>query len=237
MKKIYDKNKELLSKQIAKDIVARAEKIGATKEVIVLGLTGGRSVVDVYNEWSASHNPIWKKVHIFIVDERLVPITDAASNFKLVYDSFAKKLIEKGVMPKENVHSFMSADDEVGDTVEYLSTLENYGGEFDIVLVSAGEDGHIASLFPHHPALLINKKKCVLLYDSPKPPSARMTWSAPVLLSAKHIALLFIGEEKRLAFKNFTDKKLTSDDCPAKIFEHHSSLMVYTTVRLSIWHL
>ena len=69
--------------------------------------------------------------------------------------------------------------------------------KFDIVLLSMGEDGHIASLFPNH--VYPEDQMIVVEHDSPKPPKERVSMSYKQLNRAHYIFKLIIGESKQKA--------------------------------------
>ena len=80
--------------------------------------------------------------------------------------------------------------------LEYENTLKRIG-TFDIVLLSMGEDGHIASLFPNH--VYLEEQMVVVEQDSPKPPKERVSMSYQQLNKAHYIFKLIIGESKQKA--------------------------------------
>ncbi|RWW79557.1 hypothetical protein BHE74_00012140, partial [Ensete ventricosum] len=70
---------------------------------------------------------------------------------------------------------------------------------FDLILLGIGPDGHVASLFPHHPALELKEEWVTYITDSPKPPPERITFTLPVINSASNVAIVATGEEKAMA--------------------------------------
>jgi len=61
--------------------------------------------------------------------------------------------------------------------------------EFDIAFLGMGEDGHTASLFPENEAL--NDTRSVIpVYDSPKPPSDRISMSKYTLKQIPSVYLI-----------------------------------------------
>ena len=64
-------------------------KLLQKKGLVVLGLVGGRSVSGIYEELKHQSIP-WRQVQMFVVDERMVPLNDPDSNFKLIYDQLLK---------------------------------------------------------------------------------------------------------------------------------------------------
>jgi 6-phosphogluconolactonase len=83
----------------------------------------------------------------------------------------------------------------VTDTLE-----DRFKSKLDITLLGMGEDGHIASLFPGHPARFA-KGPVTTLDDSPKPPPQRITLTYEILRTSRAQFLLAMGEAKRAALK------------------------------------
>lgn len=65
----------------------------------------------------------------------------------------------------------------------------------DLILLSVGEDGHIASLFPDSSALK-SAEKMVYVSTSPKPPADRITITPRVIKNAKNVILMAAGKIK-----------------------------------------
>lgn len=219
-----------ISKHAAVAIIDMAKNISNSKGFVNIALPGGRSVKGIYQELKKIEDPIWKKIHIFLVDERVVETTNEESNFKLIWESFASTLVKKNILPMENLHPLRINDEHDHGADDYKKILEKHGGHFDIVLVSSGEDGHIAALYPDHNALIVKGKSFIYLNDSPKPPKERITSSLELIHSARLLILLFIGESKRNALNNFNNVHVPILDCPAKIANKINSI-VYTDLK------
>src|SRR6056300_645964 len=84
------------------------------------------------------------------------------------------------------------------------------------MLLSAGEDGHIASLFPDHIATNSDDAYYILVKDSPKPPPLRISISRKLLLRSGSVILLFYGSAKEKALQKFKDDQTAPSACPAK---------------------
>ena len=81
----------------------------------------------------------------------------------------------------------------------YAETLQAVG-EFDLVLLGLGEDGHTASLFPDHEwGTASGSPDTLVVFDAPKPPPQRVSLSAARLSRARQVVFLVSGESKRRA--------------------------------------
>lgn len=186
------------------------------RKSIVLGLVGGRSAPQLFDELSKL-NISWDNIHIFMVDERFVPQDSEESNYRIIKEH----LLNTVNIPKDNLHPFE------GKVDEYYNELEKYGGKFDIIVLSAGENGHVGALHPNHHSIRDDSKGFIEMDDSPKPPSHRMSASRKLLTLADNCIIFFIGEGKREAYEKFNDEKVTVEECPAKIaFEMKDSVAV-----------
>lgn len=188
----------------------------------VLAVPGGRSVGEIFRRLSACRLE-WEKVRMFMLDERLVEVDHPESNYKLVKNSMGSTIPPEAIIPFRH-----DPDHPLSGLTTYAEKLKTYGGCFDIVLASSGEDGHIGSLFPDHQSVRQKGDGFILLDDSPKPPRGRMSASYDLLCRSDTGILLFFGTEKRRALRNFQDDRLSYLQCPAKIVTQMSRYYVLT---------
>jgi len=181
------------------------------KKKIVIAVPGGKSVAGIYEKFRECTLP-WDRIHIFLLDERLVAVDHPDSNYKLIREHMENKAGSVLIYPftydvKRPMHSI----------IDYKEDLNRCGGQFDIVLASSGEDGHIGSLFPNHPSLEKKQDGFFLLDDSPKAPAERMTASFELIRQADTGIVLFFGNSKRDALRRFQNTQLSYKECPARI--------------------
>lgn len=218
MTKIILDIKENLDKIALEIITTSIINILNKQEMLVLGVPGGRSVVGIFHLLKEAEDIPWEKVHIFMVDERFVALNNEESNFKLVKEIFTDKLIKKDKLYELNVHPFiMNKSMSDFGISEYENELKKIGSAYDIILLSIGEDGHVASLFPNHHSIKNDAPFYLLLNDSPKPPQKRMTISKNLLIKSKVAIVLVTGENKRTAYYKFLNSNLDIIDCPARL--------------------
>ncbi len=186
-----------------------------TDDFVTLALPGGRSAKTLCESLRNADIP-WKKVHIFMVDERLVALEHPDSNFLIIKEALIDYLQEK--IPVENIHPFIYTTDESEfGKQSYEDEILRHKGYFDIAVLSAGEDGHIAGLFPNHET--IQDESLVLTHTktSPKAPALRISASRKLLLQTKQCILIFSGSQKEDALRLFFDETKSPIQCPAKL--------------------
>jgi 6-phosphogluconolactonase len=102
-------------------------------------------------------------------------------------------------IPKGRVHPILAELGATAAALAYADTLRGVG-EFDLVLLGLGEDGHTASLFPNHDwGSAPDAPDVLAVFDSPKPPPQRVSLSAARLSRAREVLFLVAGESKREA--------------------------------------
>jgi len=219
-------NKDECYIKIVDLIILKINELVTKQKNIILGIPGGRNVSMIFHELM-KHNINWNKVHIFMVDERQVPLESVDSNYKLAYDNFLKKLINDNKISKRNIHPF-----KVEEGVEkYNEELKQYGGVYDIILLSSGEDGHVAALFPYHHSIKNENSGYISMNDSPKMPSHRMSMSKNQILNSRNAILMFIGNSKRNAYMKFNDYDLNHVDVPAKLVLNCEKYYIFTDLK------
>jgi len=228
-----------LEKRAAKLIADRMSAL----DHVMFGIVGGSSVNGIFIEL-LRHDIDWQKVHIFMVDERCVPIDSDESNFKGAHQSFIRQLIAEGKMQESNVHPYHYNDiHEESSLVQYNEEFtqvwemadRDEEARFDITLLSAGEDGHTASLFPGdetsgNGSIWRDEDGFIAIDNSPKPPAKRISTSRKLLEKTDFGILLFFGEGKRTALKNFLDDNVSLNECPVKIVQHMNDAYVLTDI-------
>ena len=141
-----------------------------------LAFTGGSTPLKVLALLAAQ--PLdWSGATIALTDDRRVPDDHPASNFGKLHAALAG----------------------TGATFERLQE----GAEvepFDLVWLGMGEDGHIASLFPHMHALIRPGPSVIATTPIPLPPEApfdRLTLNKRALKATREVILVVTGESKK----------------------------------------
>ncbi len=202
---------EELGATAARIVAEKLQETIARKGKALLAIPGGRSVAGILRELVKEDLP-WQNIHIFWADERKVPLHDEESNYALAAP-FLDELVKKKVLPKENIHPYDYRRSAEG----YSRELVKHGGRFDVALLSAGEDGHIASLFPKHDSFYEPSPAYIDVRNAPKLPAERISASKGLIQSAGAIVLLFAGKEKKKAYGKFMDEHVSEEECPAKM--------------------
>jgi 6-phosphogluconolactonase len=139
----------------------------------------------------------WERVHLFWVDERLVPYYNEASNF----GNACEDLIDPLQLDPGRVHPIPVTGKPARLAEDYQSALRKHFDSgnappvFDLICLGIGRDGHTASLFPDDPAL-IETKKWAIAVTGGVPEVDRITLSLPVINAARRILFLVTGAGK-----------------------------------------
>jgi 6-phosphogluconolactonase len=172
---------------------AVAEARGSKR--FTLAIAGG-SVAEAFLPPLAATRVDWSRVDVFWCDERAVPPDDAESNYRAAMNLLFGQ-------PPANAAALhrMPADTTDLDAAGrvYEAELRRALGEppqLDLVLIGAGPDGHICSLFPGHTLLQERERWVAAIYDSPKPPPRRLTLTMPLLETARSLVLGVFGDDK-----------------------------------------
>ncbi|KAJ1269514.1 hypothetical protein BS78_07G217900 [Paspalum vaginatum] len=225
---IFDAEEDLAA-SLAKHAAALSAKFAAERGAFTVVLSGGSLVKALRKLAEPPYLEAvdWSKWHVFWVDERVVPKDHADSNYKLASDEFLSKV----PIPASQVYAIndaLSAEGAAEDYEACLKQLVKNGviemspvtefPKFDLMLLGMGPDGHVASLFPGHPAVNENQKWVTFVKDSPKPPPERMTFTFPVINSSAYIALVVTGAGKAGAVhKALSEGQSTSDLLPVEM--------------------
>ena len=141
----------------------------------------------------------WSKVTILVGDERMVALSHKDSNYGSIlalFDKSAELSKVKRIVPNTSLDVMLAAKD-YADKIAADNIIE-----FDLVWLGVGEDGHTLSLFPGNSALTEPTDAWVVpVYDSPKPPSERISLSLKALEYVDELVIFAVGAAKQDALK------------------------------------
>jgi len=195
-------NLEELSRAAAELFVETAKARIEAAGTFFAALSGGSTPRRLYELLATSDYSgriAWPKVHLFQVDERLVPPSHPDSNFRMIREAWLAPLRIR----RDNFHRMAGEQADASEAARQyaaelgraIPTREVDCPRFDMVLLGMGNDGHTASLFPGSPAL-DERERWVI----PSIPGAgglpRITLTYPVLNAAAQIVFLVSGSEK-----------------------------------------
>ncbi len=217
-----------LEARAARAITDVLQQVLARRERALVALVGGRSVGGIYRRLASGDGAAiaWDRVDVMLADERLVAPDDPASNLAVIGPDLLDPLRAAGLaLPVLHPLPWQPTD-PAGTVAAYDRTLAALGGRFDLVVLSAGEDGHMASLFPSHPSVRDEAPGFVLVENSPKPPPLRASASRRLLLAAGFGLLVFRGRDKAAAVGLYGDGSGDPLTCPARLLTRLAASLV-----------
>ena len=155
-------------------------------------LAGGNTPQGVYRMLRDADTD-WSCWQVYFGDERCVPVDDPERNSHMAAEAW----LDHVAIPKNQVHAIPAELGAQAAAHAYANTLHDVG-DFDLVLLGLGEDGHTASLFPDHDwGDSANAADALAVADAPKPPPRRVSLSARRLSRARAVLFIVTGEAKR----------------------------------------
>ena len=165
---------------------------------ITFGVCGGRTAGVLFP--MLSELPLnWESVDVLLIDERWVATQSDQNNEKLVRDTLLQNHGSAATVVGLKTHHDCAP--EALDAVE--QRLDQGLLPIDVLFVSMGDDGHIASLFPQGAENSETRRK-VVASSSPLAPHERISLAPWVLKGAKRIILPIFGEKKQALFDKLT---------------------------------
>ena len=153
-------------------------------------LTGGSTPRHAY-EIAAELESDWSRVELWWGDERCVPPDDERSNYGMAKAALLDRL-EQQAAAVHRMQGELGRDDGAR---EYRHELDGVG-EFDLVLLGLGPDGHVASLFPNFPTLDVTNRDVLSTEAGHEPFVDRISMTLPRLCATRELLFLVAGEDK-----------------------------------------
>lgn len=241
---LIDPSSDQLISQISEKCVASIVHAWRENREAQIVLTGGRTglaiarSIDValFRATSQDSSSVMRegRVRIWFSDERFVDLEDSDRSDTQLLTGFTKA---NSHLHFERVAAPGSTNLE-GAAKDYALALETrLGGNsrFDAVILSMGEDGHIASLFPGHTDQLNSAESAVAVDNSPKPPAQRVSIGVARLAKASAIYIFALGEGKREALQALLNGKKAGSQSPiSKLRECSPATQIFIATDLKI---
>jgi 6-phosphogluconolactonase len=185
-------------------------------------LAGGRTPQVIYTQLRTLATD-WQAWSIYFGDERCLPIGDPERNDVMAHDAW----LDHVAIPKTQIHTIPAQLGAVAGAEQYAATLAEVG-DFDLVLLGLGEDGHTASLFPGDKTALHATSPAVAVLNSPKPPPQRVSMSAARISRAHSVLFVVAGTDKRDALLRWR----RDESIPAALINPANGVDIYTDIAL-----
>ena len=211
---------EGLAAAVAGRLVVRLAAVQAAGRTPQVVLTGGTIAVHIHEavvSATEGHEDVdWGNVAFWWGDERFVPAKDADRNAQQAREAMLDHL----PVDERRVHEMPASDgphDSIDEAAEaYAEEVARHcDGDFDVVMLGVGPDGHVASLFPGSPHLDVEDAVAISVTDSPKPPPERVTLTYGRLNGTAEVWFVVSGEGKADAVAKALAEGTDRHDIPA----------------------
>jgi 6-phosphogluconolactonase len=218
VQRIVSADESAAAEACAQHILAKLSDAARANGQATLAISGGSSPKPVFALMAAAKFD-WSKVHLFWVDERCVPPTDPASNYR-----FAKQyLIDPAGIPPANEHRILGEGKPAEAATTYTSDISAFFAlpqselpAFDVIHRGMGPDTHTASLFPGDP-LIDDRTGIAAATFAAKFNQWRVTLLPGVLLAAKHTVVYSPGSDKAEALTQVFGKEYNPKKYPSQL--------------------
>ncbi|GEP32535.1 6-phosphogluconolactonase [Nocardioides szechwanensis] len=206
-----------LATTVAGELLTRLADAQAAGHVPQIALTGGTIAETVHRELarlSPGTEVDWTRVVVWWGDDRFVPADDPDRNAGQARRAFLDAV---GATQVHELPSSDGGDDVDAAALAFEEVVHEHGaGEFEVVMLGIGPDGHVASLFPGHPQLEVVDRILVGVTDSPKPPPQRISFTFPALNRSRSVWVIASGEGKAEAVAAALADTGSVTDTPAR---------------------
>ena len=168
----------------------RGDGLASAPHTFTCGLTGGSTAL-IFLPALRDATVDWSHVTLYWGDERAVAADSIDSNFALAEQMLLRPLAARA---PNAIRMQGELPDLRHAAREYAAALPP---ALDLLILGVGDDGHVCSLFPGHPALLEDSARVVVIEDSPKPPPRRLSLSLQYVLRSRQVWIVAVGERKR----------------------------------------
>lgn len=177
---------------VAAKMIALANRCITRQNSFYIVLAGGETPRVVYALLKEMVTD-WEKWHVYFGDERCVPAHDLQRNDTMAFNAWLAHVD----IPRSQIHNIPAELPQNICVEQYTQTLSCVGN-FDLVLLGLGEDGHTASLFPGNDWGDSPDAPDVMAVDNAaKAPAHRITLSAKRLSAADNVWFLIKSDSKR----------------------------------------
>ena len=218
---VFDDNRSFIDGSADLIAVLAAAAI-AERGRFTIALSGGGTPKQIYARLATADyrgRIAWDKTHIFFGDERCLPPDDARSNYRMAREA----LFDHAPLPAENIHRIHGEDDPALEALRYEQDIAGLYRSarfpaFDLILLGMGDNGHTASLFPGTAALRETTRWVVAQYVEVMT-TWRVTFTAPLINAARHVAFLAEGAGKAQMLWNVMEGPYQPDVWPSQLIQ------------------
>lgn len=177
-------------------ILAAASRAIEQRRCFLIVLAGGNTPSAIYRMLRSAETD-WSRWHVYFGDERCLPTEAVDRNSRMAGEAWLNHV----PIPREQVHTIPAELGAPAAALAYAETLRGVG-DFDLVLLGLGADGHTASLFPGHDCgTAADAPDALAVFEAPKPPPQRVSLSAARLSRTRELLYLVEGKSKRNAVR------------------------------------
>jgi len=203
-----------LSRKGADFLLQAIRKSMGDQDRFSIALSGGTTPRPMYRRFSRppylSAIP-WQDIHVFWVDERMVPFEHPDSNYGAAREDFLARV----PIPPRHLHPMPVKVRPHDGARRYEAELKAFfkdadrGPLFDLIYLGVGKDGHTASLFPDR-EVDGESAAWVLNVTGGHPRLPRLTLTPTVLNRAKRVIFMISGHDKARILKTLLEKSEAS---------------------------